>query len=231
MWTQRLHSGDIPLEEGPPFWCQHAGALGEGIVWEFLSNSVAKLDTWRWKHFLMHLFVSHSRLHFQKVISSMFLPSVKNWFGKIWSRWDMLSSQLCKFLLCLTPKAPSRAPCFFFVPWSCKTLQERLVGNHLPNVELARQGRMLPSISKLLSPIYPDLRDNEKVVADLKKPDCVTCEVFFWNCPHEEEPWRNILSTLVIPVRIFYRMRLLERTSRTTHQSIKIYKACLFSCF
>ena len=113
IWTQRLHSGDIPLEEGPPFWCQHAGALGEGIVWEFLSNSVAKLDTWRWKYFLMHLFVSHSRNHFQKVISSMFLPSVKNWFGKIWSRWDMLSSQLCKFLHCLTPKAPSRAPCFF----------------------------------------------------------------------------------------------------------------------
>lgn len=132
----------------------------------------------------------------------IFLPSITFGFGKVWSRWDTLSSQLCEFLHCLALKQPSRADVFCAVELYT-ALQERLVENHLPNVELSRQGRMLPSISKLLLPIYPDLRDNEKVVADLKKPDCVTSEVFFWNCPHEEEPWRNFFSArFVIPVRI-----------------------------
>eukprot|EP00435_Cladocopium_sp_Y103_P041522 s2572_g11.t1 len=73
------------------------------------------------------------------------------------------------------------------------SMLERLIHNKLPslgrlasslrpgfasprNVELIRQGRMLPSISKLLSPIYPFLRDNLKVVQRLKAPDFVNSE-------------------------------------------------------
>ncbi|CAK8999471.1 NFX1-type zinc finger-containing protein 1 [Durusdinium trenchii] len=67
------------------------------------------------------------------------------------------------------------------------SMLERLIHNKLPNVELSRQGRMLPSLCRLLSPIYPFLGNNEKVVKKLRAPECVESEVFFWNCPHEEE--------------------------------------------
>ncbi|CAJ1404526.1 unnamed protein product [Effrenium voratum] len=56
------------------------------------------------------------------------------------------------------------------------SMLERLILNNLPNVELCRQGRMLPSLSKLLKPIYPHLEDNMKVVGKLAGPACVESE-------------------------------------------------------
>eukprot|EP00931_Biecheleriopsis_adriatica_P091095 TRINITY_DN64996_c0_g1_i1.p1 TRINITY_DN64996_c0_g1~~TRINITY_DN64996_c0_g1_i1.p1 ORF type:complete len:651 (-),score=96.34 TRINITY_DN64996_c0_g1_i1:22-1782(-) len=67
------------------------------------------------------------------------------------------------------------------------SMMERLILNRLPHISLLRQSRMLPSLSALLKPIYPQLQDNLAVVSAHAAPACVRSEVFLWNCPHPEQ--------------------------------------------
>ena len=67
------------------------------------------------------------------------------------------------------------------------SLFHRLINNGKRYAKLMCQSRMHPEISKYLrSERYPELKDNEKVVLNLKLPDCVKTPIFWWCHDHEQ---------------------------------------------